>query len=166
MTKFAIDELRALPYERKRLESLRMELEAINARLYAPRGASLSDVPVHGTGGHGDDKLVAIISDPRRDCLMELIAEQEKKLALIESVLDLMEPLERRILEVCYISKNGSLAKIMEETNYSDRQIDRIKYSALGRYAHARALDAGKIMAKKWQKNGENMAENPAGNVV
>lgn len=44
-TKAAATEIRALPYERKRLESLRGELEAINTALYSPRGAALSAVP-------------------------------------------------------------------------------------------------------------------------
>lgn len=143
ITKAAAAELRALPYERKRLESLRLELEAINTALYSPKGATLSAVPTHGGGNRQEDKIVNIIDDPRRDTLMRLIGEQEKRLELIESTLALLSPLERRLVKEMYINGDSiSIADLMLETNYSDRQIYRICYAALTKYAYMRGLDA------------------------
>ena len=143
ITKAAAAELRALPYERKRLESLRLELEAINTALYSPRGATLSAVPTHGGGNRQEDKIVNIIDDPRRDTLMRLIGEQEKRLELIESTLALLSPLERRLLDAYYAEAAPvPMATLMAETNYSDVQINRIKYAALSKYAYMRGMDA------------------------
>ncbi len=141
-TKAAAAELHALPYERKRLESLRLELEAINTALYSPRGATLSAVPAHGGGNRQEDKIVGIISDPRRDALMHLIEDQEKKLGLIESTLALLSPLERRVIDAFCGEHHTGMAEMMAETNYSDVQINRIKYAALSKYAYMRGLDA------------------------
>lgn len=141
-TKAAAAEIRAIPYERKRLESLRGELEAINTALYSPRGATLSAVPAHGGGNRQEDKIVGIIDDPRRDTLMRLIAEQEKKLALIESSLALLSPMERRIVEAFCKEHPAGMATMMAETNYSDRQINRMWFAALTKYAYMRGLDA------------------------
>ena len=143
ITKAAAAELRALPYERKRLESLRLELEAINTALYSPRGATLSAVPTHGGGNRQEDKIVNIIDDPRRDTLMRLIGEQEKRLELIESTLALLSPLERRLLDASYMGTcTVPMAELTAETNYSDVQINRIKYAALSKYAYMRGMDA------------------------
>ena len=141
-TKAAAAEIRAIPYERKRLESLRGELEAINTALYSPRGATLSAVPTHGGGNRQEDKIIGIIDDPRRDTLMRLIAEQEKKLALIESSLALLSPMERRIVETFCGEHPAGMAAMMAETNYSDRQINRMWFAALTKYAYMRGLDA------------------------
>lgn len=141
-TKAAAAEIRAIPYERKRLESLRGELEAINTALYSPRGATLSAVPTHGGGNRQEDKIIGIIDDPRRDTLMRLISEQEKKLALIESSLALLSPMERRIVEVFCKEHPTGMATMMAETNYSDRQINRMWFAALTKYAYMRGLDA------------------------
>ena len=142
-TKAAAAELHSLPYERKRLESLRLELEAINTALYSPRGATLSAVPTHGGGNRQEDKIIGIIDNPRRDTLMRLIGEQEKRLELIESTLALLSPLERRLINEMYVNGNPMpIADLMLETNYSDRQIYRICYAALTKYAYARGMDA------------------------
>lgn len=140
--------MRGLPQEHKRLESLKRELEAINTVLYSPRGATLSAAPTHGGGNRQEDKVVGIIDDPRRDTLMRLIRDEEQKIKLIESSLDLLSPLERRLLvATCVDDRPASMAQLMLETNYSDRQINRIKFSALRKYAYMRGLDA-KIMNK------------------
>lgn len=141
-TKAASAEIRALPYERKRLESLRLELEAINTSLYSPRGAALSAVPAHGGGNRQEDKIVGIIDNPRRDTLMRLIAEQERRLELIESSLALLSPTERKIVDAFCRENPRGMAGMMAETNYSDRQISRMWYAALTKYAYMRGLDA------------------------
>ena len=141
-TKAAAAEIRALPYERKRLESLRGELEAINTALYSPRGATLSAAPTHGGGNRQEDKIIGIIDDPRRETLMRMISEQEKKLALIESSLALLSPMERRIVEAFCKEHPAGMATMMAETNYSDRQINRMWFAALTKYAYMRGLDA------------------------
>lgn len=142
LIKSAAGEIRGIPYERKRLESLRRELEEINTGLYSPRGTSISEAPAHGSGNQHENKIVSIIGDPKREHLIRLIAEQEKKLELIESILALLSPLERRILEALCGEHPAGIASIMAETNYSDTQINRIKYAALSKYAYMRGLDA------------------------
>jgi hypothetical protein len=124
------------------LESLRGELEAINTALYSPRGATLSAAPTHGGGNRQEDKIVGIIDDPRRETLKRLIAEQEKKLSLIESTLALLSPTERRIVEAFCKEHSTGMASMMAETNYSDRQINRMRFAALTKYAYMRGLDA------------------------
>lgn len=142
LTKMAAKELRGIPDERIRLESLRAELEAINTALYSPRGATLSSVPMHGGGNRHEEKIVNIIDDPMRDALMQRIEIAQKRLALIDAALGRLSPLERRLLEAAYIGEHVPIARLMEETNYSDAQINRIKYAALSKYANMRGLDA------------------------
>lgn len=142
LTKAAAAELCSIPRKRQRLESLKLELEAINTALYSPRGATLSAVPTHGGGNRTEEKIVNIIDDPKREMLIRLIDEQERQLQVIESALSLLSPLERQILDAFYIGKPKTMAQLMVETNYSDVQINRIKYSALGSYAYMRGLDA------------------------
>lgn len=142
LTKMAAKELRGIPDERIRLESLRTELEAINTALYSPRGATLSAVPTHGGGNRQEDKIVNIIDDPAREAIKRNIEITRKRLALIDAALDRLTPLERRLLEASYIGEHVPMAKLMAETNYSDVQINRIKYAALSKYANMRGMDA------------------------
>lgn len=141
LTKLAAAELRGLGIERERLESLKMELHEINAKLYAPRGASMSDVPSRGSGRSADDKLIDGIENPRRKMLMRAIADQQKKLKLIESALAKLSPIERRLLEACYMGEFVPVAALMAETNYAEAQLSRIKFAALSKYAYMRGLD-------------------------
>lgn len=105
--KAAIKELRELPLELQRLESLKRE----------------SKKPVV------DQRLETAIED------------QQDKIALIENTLDILSPIEQRILKSSYVRKTESIADIMISTNYSDAQINRIKYIALKKYAYARGFD-------------------------
>lgn len=105
--KAAIKELRELPLERQRLESLKRESKKTVV----------------------DQRLEAAIAD------------QRDKIALIENTLDILSPIEQRILKSSYIRKTESIADIMISTNYSDAQINRIKYTALKKYAYARGFD-------------------------
>lgn len=105
--KAAIKELRELPLERQRLESLKRESKKTVV----------------------DQRLETAIED------------QQDKIALIENTLDILSPIEQRILKSSYIRKTESIADIMISTNYSDAQINRIKYIALKKYAYARGFD-------------------------
>lgn len=105
--KAAIKELRELPLELQRLESLKRESKKTVV----------------------DQRLEAAIAD------------QRDKIALIENTLDILSPIEQRILKSSYIRKTESIADIMISTNYSDAQINRIKYIALKKYAYARGFD-------------------------
>ena len=105
--KAAIKELRELPLELQRLESLKRESKKT-------------------------------VEDQR---LEAAIADQRDKIALIENTLDILSPIEQRILKSSYIRKTESIADIMISTNYSDAQINRIKYIALKKYAYARGFD-------------------------
>lgn len=105
--KAAIKELRELPLERQRLESLKRESKKT-------------------------------VEDQR---LEAAIADQRDKIALIENTLSILSPTEQRILKSSYIRKTESIADIMISTNYSDAQINRIKYIALKKYAYARGFD-------------------------
>lgn len=105
--KSAIKELRELPLERQRLESLKREIKKT-------------------------------VEDQR---LEAAIADQRDKIALIENTLSILSPTEQRILKSSYIYKTESIADIMISTNYSDAQINRIKYIALKKYAYARGFD-------------------------
>lgn len=74
---------------------------------------------------------------------MRLIAEQKKRLELIESTLALLTPLERRLLIENYVNRSPApTVRLMLETHYSDRQIKRILSDALSKYAYMRGLDA------------------------
>ena len=105
--KAAIKELRELPLERQRLESLKRESKKT-------------------------------VEDQR---LEAAIADQRDKIALIENTLSILSPTEQRILKSSYVRKTESMADIMLSTNYSDAQINRIKYIALKKYAYARGFD-------------------------
>ena len=105
--KAAIKELRELPLERQRLESLKRESKKT-------------------------------VEDQR---LEAAIADQRDKIALIENTLSILSPTEQRILKTSYVRKTESMADIMLSTNYSDAQINRIKYIALKKYAYARGFD-------------------------
>ena len=105
--KAAIKELRELPLEQQRLESLKRESKKT-------------------------------VEDQR---LEAAIADQLEKIALIENTLAILSPTEQRILKSSYIRKTESIADIMISTNYSDAQINRIKYIALKKYAYARGFD-------------------------
>lgn len=105
--KAAVKELRELPLEQQRLESLKCESKKT-------------------------------VEDQR---LEAAIAEQRDKIALIENTLSILSPTEQRILKSSYIRKTESITDIMISTNYSDAQINRIKYIALKKYAYARGFD-------------------------
>ncbi len=142
LTKAAIEELRSIPYERQRLESLKQELKAIDVALYSPRGANTSAVPTRSGGNRHEEKIVAIISDPRRERLKQMIEIQTKHLKAIEDSLRLLTPVEYKVVWLWYLgTSTRPLAEAMELTGYSDAQVNRIKYAALRKYAHARALD-------------------------
>lgn len=79
------------------------------------------------------------VEDQQR--LEAAIEDQRDKIALIEKTLDILSPIEQRILKYSYIRKTESIADIMISTNYSDAQINRIKYIALKKYAYARGFD-------------------------
>lgn len=151
LTKLAAREIAGLKMERQRLSALKRELDGLNALLYSPRGASFEAIPTHGGGNRQEDKLVKMIDDPRRDELKRAVEQQRERVSLIEETLALLSPNERKILDAFYIKGKG-MAKIMEECNYSDVQINRFRYAALSKYAYMRGLDVG-ILPVKNMKN-------------
>ena len=148
ITKSAIEELRSIPYEQQRLESLKRELEAIDNALYSPRGAGISSVPTLGGGNRQEEKIVGILSDPRRERLKRLISIQSAHIKAIDDSLRLFTATEYKIISLWYLNPSSRpMSEAMEQTGYSDAQINRIKYAALKKYAYARALDT-KLMTK------------------
>jgi len=71
-----------------------------------------------------------------------LFEKQERLVASIDEALSLLPPIEYRILHAWYLGNSTHpMADMLEETGYSEPQINRFRYAALRSYAYARALD-------------------------
>ena len=144
ITKMAADEIAGVAMDRQRLKTLKLELSAINAKLYSPRGATLDAVPTHGGGNKQEAKIVKMIDDPRRDTLKRAIEEQETRIAVIEETIERLPEIEREIIKAYYLGDDRTMAKLMRKTNYSESHLIRKKLEALRKYAYMRGMDMQK----------------------
>lgn len=133
-----------LAEDRQRLKTLKLELEAINAKLYSPRGATLDAVPVRGGGNRHEEKIVNIIDDPKREQYIHAISETQARITAIEETIERLPDVERRIVKAYYLGDAKTIARLMRETNYSESHLIRKKLDALKRYAYMRGLDMQK----------------------
>ena len=141
ITKLAAEELAGLACDRQRLKALKQELSAINAKLYSPRGATLDAVPTHGGGNKQEEKIVNLIDDPRRKSLQEEIKQIEAKITSIHDTVEKLNDTERKVIRAYDIDGTKSMAKLMQETNYSEPHLVRVRLEALRKYAYMRGLD-------------------------
>jgi len=141
ITKLAAAELEGLTRDRQRIKALKLELEGINAKLYSPRGATIDAVPTHGGGNKQEDKIVKAIDNPRRKAIQKEIKEITAKVAAIEETVEQLPAIERRVVQACYMGGSYTMARLMQETNYSESHLIRKKLEALRHYAYMRGID-------------------------
>lgn len=155
LTKMAAKEIAGIVQKQQRLTVLKNELEEINTPLYSPRGATLAAAPRKDGGNSQENKIIKIIDNPRRAALMREITALKNNIKSVKATLAVLNDTERQVIEGFYIKRQG-IARIMEQTNYSERQINRIKFKALSKYAYARGLD---IEWANGEKDGKKMAK-------
>ncbi len=152
VTKMAAAELEGLARDRQRIKALKLELEGINTKLYSPRGATLDAVPAHGGGNKQEDKIVKAIENPKRKALQKEIKELTARVAAIEETVEQLPMIERRVVQAYYMGGAYTMARLMQETNYSESHLIRKKLDALRHYAYMRGID-DQDDAKKYAKN-------------
>lgn len=141
VTKMAAAELEGLARDRQRIKALKLELEGINTKLYSPRGATLDAVPTHGGGNKQEDKIVKAIENPKRKALQKEIKQLSARVEAIEETVEQLPMIERRVVQAYYMGGAYTMARLMQETNYSESHLIRKKLDALRHYAYMRGID-------------------------
>lgn len=131
MTKEQLQEYKHIRRERDRLATMITELEAT---MYGPRITKLDGLP-HGNGGGSAVESLTVKHDELQQLYEAKVAELTAALTEIETAIERLEPRERTLIRLHYIS-GLTWEQVCVAMSYSWMQVHRI---------HSKALEALKI---------------------
>ena len=132
----AINDLCRFNYLRNSIESMRQQIENINARLVGS-GYCMGNTPVQGGGSQIEDKYNNGIV--LKDKLENQIKQNEKDYMLIKSAFEKLSKDEQKILNYAYINRSHKYIEIISETfNVETAQAYRYVNAALQKYIMVR----------------------------
>jgi ArpU family phage transcriptional regulator len=129
--KSAIEDLRNYNRRKDSLDNIKQRIRALK-EVYASVKCSLGSDPVAVKGGGSkiEDRMLDNIVERKR--LSHTYNATKQLVELTEKGLGGLDERERRVLELFFIApQKGSVARLMEELGYEQRQIYKIKDQAL-----------------------------------
>lgn len=135
--KEAANDLRELRFLENYVKNYPDMMETLNARMMRVHSGKDDAVPVSGGGGTQteDDWLECIVKKER---LSWQCSERKMKIFRIKEALALLEPKERRALELFYIDRpRNHVDRLCEELGYEKSQVYRLKDGALRNFTIA-----------------------------
>lgn len=123
------DFLRDFRIRNKEAQQLREQLNAMESRIYDPKGQRLSKTPRGGSGGHTMDDLI-IVHVQLQDQYRAALAEIERQQLEIEAAMQGLQPAERMVIRYRYIDLLN-WEDVCSRMHYSWAQTHRIHAAAL-----------------------------------
>lgn len=119
------------------LVNIRERMESVEAAMTAIKGSS-SSVPVQGGGNRYEDNLLDLLVE--KDRLKNLYRVNRQRQSIIKRGLDALSDTESKVLNRFYIQNmkySAAIDCLREEIGYEERQINRIRSTALYHYTIA-----------------------------
>ena len=130
----AIQDLREYRPLQESLTNIPQEIAAIDLDMQMVKGVSFDKIPVEGGASRHEDRLISGID--RKQRLSENLNVAKMRVERIERGLRVLSDTEQLILRRFYIQREGRyVERLCEELGYEERNIYKIKDSALKKFA-------------------------------
>lgn len=127
MTKERLRSYRALKAER---DKLARDIAGLEASLYGPTGQKLDGLPRANGGTNYNMEALLDKKSKLENLYFDKVTELTEEMESIERAIEWLEPRERTLLRLYYIS-GLTWEQVAEEMNYSWRQVHNIHGKAL-----------------------------------
>lgn len=129
----AMDDLRKHKYRKQSLEHLSQRIAALNSRLCSIPSPQLDGIPSQGISNRGEERVINILAEIER--LGYARKSVQQLVELVDKGLSGLSKAERMVLEKFYIDRPvGHVEFLMEELNFEQRNIYKIKDRALQKF--------------------------------
>lgn len=132
----AITDLRDYPYIVQSLQSIPAQIKELEAALVTQRSVQYDKTPVQGGISGAEDRILNNID--RRERLKINLSVATAKVERIENGLNALTATERKVLDAFYINRiSGHMRRLCADLNYEERNIYKIKDTALRKFTLA-----------------------------
>lgn len=131
----AIQDLKSYPQRKQSLDNIAERIRALDERFRSLKMISI-DTPVMGGGSKQEENWINNIAE--RESLEMSLEISRKLVKLTERGLDVLDPTERRVIELFYITPcHNHIDRLCDELNFEKSRIYQIKDNALRKFTLA-----------------------------
>lgn len=131
----AIAELKNYEINKAAVATMTARINAVDARINAPRTASCSAAPIHGGGNRFEETVIDGITD--KDEIKQTLKAIKAAVTMVNTALKSLDPEERTILFDFYIHrKEGYIAELKDKLSYERSSVYNLKDRALKKFIY------------------------------